>query len=378
MAAGSPTARRAFTLLELLLVAAIVIVLVAMFGPAVGRVYDVCIQTQCARRLRDQWQAQGLYRGDHDGQFATGMSWPRLVVPYLEDVEGTFVCPGVAAGVARERPVIVISRVHEFSLKFFDRHDRFLFELVVDESLACVRKTSLAGGSYALGIEDYHILELSPPDPDWRGEVPSGYLSERDPFGQAGWDDIGFTVRVDGGRPVGLEVWGERESLLHHARVDLYIDGELAVERAWQRRGAFIDLDEKFRQTLGMPTDYGMNLGTYEQAGGAAAPMADGSLFFILDYPKPLADYNGSGGEDPWARFFIVDPSEWPYRRQLKEGETWESYQSLRHSGRANVLFLDGHVEAVGVTALDATPREILAGKYLDETSPRWRHGARR
>jgi len=50
--------------------------------------------------------------------------------------------------------------------------------------------------------------------------------------------------------------------------------------------------------------------------------------------------------------------------------------QALRHFGRANVLFMDGHVESLG-PAQTASPEELEQGKFLDEISLRWRSSGR-
>ncbi|MGB2937869.1 MAG: H-X9-DG-CTERM domain-containing protein [Phycisphaerae bacterium] len=117
-----------------------------------------------------------------------------------------------------------------------------------------------------------------------------------------------------------------------------------------------------------------MSEGWYEVAGGQASRI-EGKLFFILDYPKPLADYNGDKTDDDSEMFFIdearipdweADFSDNPY------GLSWEGAQSLRHFGMANVLFLDGHVETL---PLDPQSGEDLAThKYLRPDSRLWRY----
>ncbi|MGB2829692.1 MAG: H-X9-DG-CTERM domain-containing protein [Phycisphaerae bacterium] len=117
-----------------------------------------------------------------------------------------------------------------------------------------------------------------------------------------------------------------------------------------------------------------MSRGVYETPTLKVARI-DPRLIFILDYPKEIADYSYSS--DDWPQFFFVDPAEWEktYGKAAEEwGYSWSSFQSLRHFGKANVLFCDGSVETVGVDAFGtATADEVLNGRFLDETNPLWK-----
>jgi prepilin-type processing-associated H-X9-DG protein len=77
----------------------------------------------------------------------------------------------------------------------------------------------------------------------------------------------------------------------------------------------------------------------------------DPKQFLILDFPKPVADF--SGGDDDsgkWHKYFFTDFDEW--RREFGTGELPSQYQALRHMEKANVLFVDGHIEGLGIQDL--------------------------
>jgi len=118
-------------------------------------------------------------------------------------------------------------------------------------------------------------------------------------------------------------------------------------------------------------TNYGINRGAYTTQDGDNVANPDPKQFFILDYPKPVADYidvvdtDKRGDAHLWPQIFInpTPPEKWLPLPGL-ETWTWQDVQALRHFGRANVLFCDGHIEALG-------PED------LSVTNPLWRHQGR-
>jgi prepilin-type processing-associated H-X9-DG protein len=108
--------------------------------------------------------------------------------------------------------------------------------------------------------------------------------------------------------------------------------------------------------------DYGLSRGSYETVNKLDAStlvnqpvrVPDGKQFFILDYPRPVADYltGGNIGDTPDQNsYFVEDPRTWDDTKgpmaKSKPDMPWKYWQSLRHFGKANVLFCDGHVELV-------------------------------
>jgi prepilin-type N-terminal cleavage/methylation domain-containing protein/prepilin-type processing-associated H-X9-DG protein len=116
--------RRAFTLVEMLVVIALLAALVALLLPVLQGGRAAARQTACRNNLRQMQAAFTLYLADHDGQFFPyirtnegartlyyfGLSAPgaegsraidknrAVLAPYLEQVGGVEVCPAFAYG----------------------------------------------------------------------------------------------------------------------------------------------------------------------------------------------------------------------------------------------------------------------------------------
>ena len=116
--------------------------------------------------------------------------------------------------------------------------------------------------------------------------------------------------------------------------------------------------------------DYAISRGAYERSDGSFAATLDAKLFFILDFggQKTVADFNGGVDEDAWDLYFIdtTKPGaveDWQ-RKFGADYTDWKAYQALRHTGTANVMFCDGHVES-------------LTGDELYYLNPLWRYQGR-
>lgn len=96
---------RAMTLVELLVVMAIIGVLVGLLLPAVQASRASARQSSCKNNLKQTGIAVLLYANNHDGDFprvhAATESWVYTLAPYLENVDAIRVCPDDPLGLER-------------------------------------------------------------------------------------------------------------------------------------------------------------------------------------------------------------------------------------------------------------------------------------
>jgi len=93
--------RRAFTLIELLLVIAIVALLIAILLPAIQRVRRQARTVACQSNLRQWGVVFSIYTGDNDGKFPrlhfvvmdADETWPYIFRAYYSDSNDLLLCP---------------------------------------------------------------------------------------------------------------------------------------------------------------------------------------------------------------------------------------------------------------------------------------------
>jgi prepilin-type processing-associated H-X9-DG protein len=101
MTIQSRPSRYGFTMVELLVLIAIIATLMGILLPAVQVARSASRQTQCASNLRQVGLAMGMFCDTHQGRFPytshTGgdekLSWIYTVAPFMESVDAVRICP---------------------------------------------------------------------------------------------------------------------------------------------------------------------------------------------------------------------------------------------------------------------------------------------
>jgi prepilin-type N-terminal cleavage/methylation domain-containing protein/prepilin-type processing-associated H-X9-DG protein len=407
--------RQAFTLVELLVVVAIIAVLVALLVTGTTTAVTAYEATRCQTNLATLYKAHVLWLADRDvssGRMDGG--WGASIQPYIERSAALLKCPscpwlaeGIGAGSSSgttglegaadtghsgvgesEDPVV---ELQEVTIGVTNASGALLYEIPLTDSpyWGMFQTYVLPSGLTRIGCNtDGH-----------KGQDSSGRNSD---------EDFKFDVQYKNGQLAKVTyVGGDGNSHVNHGRAGppyLYTDFRIAHEPIWggQRfsgqfgkghEGEVIDIPEEARKAAARKrpgksrkavttwtawaeapatlstTNYGISRGAYQNNNGQEVVKPDPRAFFILDYPRPVADYTGIGGpvaDGPfWQNIFIspAPPDTWDPPPGM-EGRTWQCVQALRHFGKANVLFCDGHIAALG-------PEE------LDVTNPGWRYGGR-
>lgn len=92
--------RKLISLIELLIVVAVVLILVSILQPGLRKVIDMAITNKCMVEIRSWSQMTMLYTDDHSGYFMEegfnadwSLSWMRQLAPYHGDTRTNLFCP---------------------------------------------------------------------------------------------------------------------------------------------------------------------------------------------------------------------------------------------------------------------------------------------
>ena len=392
--------RAAFTLIELMLVIAIVGVLVAMMLPTVAQAWKLAAMTKCQVNLNRMWTAQNLRRADKDQQlFTTGGAWPAMLAPYLELNADVFKCPlgpdrpellpmvttdsqpyGDAGAVA-DRPAssTVSEKPRGFTLgdltfRMYAKMDdlagkhygvgTYLGTVFLDGGFG-VKKVDKGNGVTYIGVDDRMFFD----DKN---------------YGSVDYTDVQINVTMNGQYIRSIEFLDsdfKTGGSYSNIRFEVWLAGEMLSGDFVKDLGMIVGPDTNTgpassgagsgsANTEGVrgaaqagslnelaaikSFDYALNKGSYlilDRWLGEVDPRA----IFLMDYGKSIANYSNKS-PDAWSLYFTSPEALWmanPVNVSfLKQGESWLKYTALRHFDMANVLFCDGHIETLGADAL--------------------------
>jgi len=399
---------RAFTLLELMVVVAIIGILIALLMPGVSSAWDVARMTQCQSNLANLFKAHMSWLADRDAtsEGTLNAGWAGTLKTYLEGKTSQLRCPsalivstGAGGGGTGETGGTNPGTVQDEAALGADEIMIMGQEPDITLDDVTIGVTDSGGNlkyEIPIGPSSYWTMYQSWSLPDGRLHIESNLDRDlsKGPDGRYKDDDFVFDVEYRGDRPAKVTIGYCDGSA--NTSYGLYSDFRVNHQAIWDgqrfanmfalgHHGETVDLMKEMEKngtisnkvirkmayacwtimsaskaTLGA-TSYGLSRGSYHDWQGRYVARSDPKLFFILDYPKAVADYTDIGDTLPdgpyWDRIFIdpaPPPEDWAPPPGL-EDRTWEEVQALRHLGKANVLFCDGHVEALGPEDLGAS-----------------------
>jgi prepilin-type N-terminal cleavage/methylation domain-containing protein/prepilin-type processing-associated H-X9-DG protein len=411
---------RAFTMVELMVVIAIIGILVALLMPGMNNAWRLAQMTQCQSNLSALYKAQANWTADRDAQQGTAGAWVALLSSYLEGRTDTLRCPSAEVVSISEGTLVddglggkTTYQGDGGSTTSTDNSGASL-----DSNYATPPEADIQLQDVSIGVTDeagntLYEIPLAPNEhwtmyqswtlPDGRTYIGANIDNDmrKNKDGLYIDNDFEFIITYQGTTPTEIEIgdcdgnankywtdfrinhqpiWnGERfgppnnkagfAAGHHHEKVSVSQEIGKDLSRNVQTRKRVLyaqwTVMANSKSVLGA-TSYGLNRGSYQMPSpdssakyiNVARP--DPKLIYILDYPKPIADMTDIGDAMPDTHYsdcIFIDPAPpdlamWKAPPDLS-GRTWEECQALRHFGKANVLFCDGHVEAMDKTELD-------------------------
>lgn len=308
---GSDRARRGITLLEILVVAAIVGLLVALLLPGVQEARAIARRSTCANNMHQLGLAFQMYLEQKPNHRAysglPSQGWMQALRPDTQYLDKVFICPD---DLVRDVPLFgpggaVRSPSINLTIPLDPSHPRCRYSPPNGIGTTYLNAGSYAPGSYALEFEDWFD-----------------------------WDYNDLVVVME---PVASNLMQVHVVYKETAGTWNVLDQNGATVSTGLLPGFDFVLDRE--------------LGSYGVQNHSRFLNSSGSTTILMvEYNKQEADVVGSDG----------DPNEWP------------QWSAPRHHGEdvMNVLFGDGHVDSLRMVAIDPRVSTIYRESWLPHNDP--------
>jgi prepilin-type N-terminal cleavage/methylation domain-containing protein len=362
------TIHRAFTLVELIVVIAIIGILVGLLMPGIGRAWQVAQMMQCQTNLSSLYKAQSNWNADRDStESSLSAGWAGSLKTYLEGRIDTLKCPsaiilafgedntgspggtGGTGGTGRDGDS-GDSAYNDYSVAS-EEPDIQLQDVtigVMDAAGNTLYEIPLTPSPYWSWFQTWTM-------PDGRMHIGANLDNyfPKDSLGRYTDEDFYFTIEYRGSSPVKVTIgpcdgsantsygkwsdfrlnhkpiWNGQKfgNLFAEGHVGEVIDVQKEIEKQAGPSGTSMKTRRRVeystwtimstsRAILGA-TSYGLNRGSYQMQddknpSGRDVPKPDPKLIFILDYPKAIADMTDIGdtlGERSFFDQIFIDPA---------------------------------------------------------------------
>jgi hypothetical protein len=303
----------AFTIVELMVVIAVIGLLVAMMIPSFSQVIKVAHQTQCAGNLEQLGEAINTLGANvriSAAQPLQPMGWRGQIASYVAHDQAVMLCPdGFNNGMTEQGLGAYALRTYGDSAR-----TNFLYDMPMVAGPACRKENvSSDGSSYDLSFEDQR---------DSSGN-PGGDMSFANPIMHVQFTGNDIIISVKGGG--GGYTWD-----LIDPHGNILIPSVMKVSM----QGVCATLTG-----VGTPFSYGLN-------SVAASIKPDAERILALDYPAEVVRVAGvNETKDNW----------------LTWTDTSGQYTFARHFNRCNILMASGRVIHLSPQQIDPTNPQLLS-----------------